>query len=85
MLSAGWEPHLGLRWFIAVAGKEMLRFWKEGNCCYNLFWGCFFLTKNSKYFISIPSENKVLDFVHYIQVAAPGWGQWLLSPHEVTP
>lgn len=75
---------MGLRWFRAVAGKEMLRFWKEGNCCYNLF-GVFFLTENSKYFISIPSENKVLDFVHYIQVAAPGWGQWLLSPHEVTP
>lgn len=44
----------------------------------------FFLTKNSKYFISIPSENKVLDFVHYIQVAAPGWGCWahMRWPHE---
>lgn len=60
----------------------MLRFWREGNRCYNLVWVFFFLTENSKYFISIPSENKVLDFVHCIQVAAPGWDQWLLSPHE---
>lgn len=54
----------------------MLRFWREGNCCYDLFGFFFFLTENSKYFISIPSEDKVLDFVHYIQVAAQGWGQW---------
>lgn len=43
----------------------MLRFWREGNCCYNLFGFFFFLIENSKYFISVPFENKVLDFVHY--------------------
>lgn len=80
-----WEPNLGLRWFVAVAGKEVLRFWREGNCCYNLFGG-FFLTENSKYFISIPSDNKVLDFVHYKWLLEAGAsGRWLLSPHEVTP
>lgn len=46
----------------------------------------FFLVENSKYFISIPFENKVLDFVHYKWLLeAEAGGRWLLSPHEVAP
>lgn len=45
----------------------------------------FFPIENSKYFISVPFENKVLDFVHYKWLLEAGAsGRWLPSPREVT-